>query len=76
MATVLFAVLAATDKETAALFGTLLEQGSSVLSSLAPDRQAVVATEVAEAFRTAFLVIAGFAGAGALLASSIPLRRI
>jgi EmrB/QacA subfamily drug resistance transporter len=76
VATVLFGVLAATDKETAALFGTILEQGSSVLSSLPPDRQAIIATEVAAAFRTAFLVIATFAGAGALLASSIPLRRI
>jgi hypothetical protein len=35
-----------------------------------------VQAEIAEAFRAAFLVIAGFAGAGAALAMSIPLRRI
>ena len=76
MASVLFAMLAATDRETAALFGAMMEQGASVLSSLTPARQAVVQAEIAEAFRAAFLVIAGFAGAGALLAMSIPLRRI
>jgi hypothetical protein len=46
------------------------------LSALSPARQAIVQSEIAEAFRSAFLVIAAFAGAGALLAMSIPLRRI
>jgi EmrB/QacA subfamily drug resistance transporter len=76
VAAVLFAVLAATDRETAALFGAMVEQGASVLSSLAPSRQAIVQSEIAAAFRVAFLVIAGFAGLGALLAATIPLRRI
>ena len=76
VASVLFAMLAATDRETAALFGAMMEQGASVLSSLPAARQAVVQAEIAQAFRAAFLVIAGFAGAGALLAMSIPLRRI
>ena len=76
VASVLFAMLAANDQETAALFGAMMEQGASVLSSLPAARQAVVRAEIAEAFRAAFLVIAGFAGAGALLAMSIPLRRI
>jgi hypothetical protein len=44
--------------------------------SLPAARQAVVQSEIADAFRTAFLVISGFTGAGALLAMSIPLRRI
>lgn len=76
VATVLFAVLSATDKETAALFGGIVEQGANVLSSLPPDRQLIVQAEIEQAFRAAFLVIAGFTGAGALLAISIPLRRI
>jgi EmrB/QacA subfamily drug resistance transporter len=76
VATVLFAVLVATDKETAALFGALVEQGAGVLSALPAGRQAMVRSEIAEAFRAAFLVIAGFTGLGALLAASIPLRRI
>jgi len=76
VASVLFAALSATDRETAELFGALMEQGPSVLSALPLARQAIVQSEIAEAFRSAFLVIAAFAGAGALLAMSIPLRRI
>jgi MFS family permease len=76
VATVLFAVLAATDPETAKLFAAMMEQGAGVLSSLAPAQQLVVQGEIAQAFRAAFLVIAGFAGAGAVLAMTIPLRRI
>jgi len=76
VATILFAVLSATDRDTAALFGNMVEQGASILSTLPPARQAIVQSEIAQAFRTAFLVIAGFAGTGAVLALSIPLRRI
>jgi predicted MFS family arabinose efflux permease len=76
VAAVLFAMLSATDRETAALFGSMMQQGAGVLSSLPPARQVIVQSEIAEAFRAAFLVIAGFAGVGALLALSIPLRRI
>ena len=76
VASVLFAVLSATDRDTATLFATMMEQGPSVLSSLSAARQAIVQSEIADAFRTAFLVISGFTGAGALLAMSIPLRRI
>jgi MFS family permease len=76
VASVLFAVLAATDKDTAALFGAMMQQGAGVLESLPAARQAIVQAEIAQAFRAAFLVIAGFAGAGAALAMSIPLRRI
>lgn len=76
VASVLFAVLAATDAETAKLFAAMMEQGAGVLSSLPQARQLVVQGEIAQAFRAAFLVIAGFAGAGAVLAMTIPLRRI
>jgi EmrB/QacA subfamily drug resistance transporter len=76
VAAVLFAMLSATDRETAALFGTMMQRGAGVLASLPLDRQAIVQAEIAQAFRAAFLVIAAFTGAGALLAMSIPLRRI
>ncbi len=76
VASVLFAVLSAKNKETAALFAAMMEQGAGVLSALPVARQAIVQTEIAEAFRAAFLVIAAFAAAGAVLAMSIPLRRI
>jgi EmrB/QacA subfamily drug resistance transporter len=73
---VLFAVLTVRDPEAAQLFERLLEQGPSLLDSLAPARRAVVQEEIINAFRAAFLTIAGFAGAALALAWSIPLRRI
>jgi hypothetical protein len=76
VASVLFAVLSATDRDTAALFATMMEQGAGVWSSLPSALQVIVQSEIADAFRAAFLVIASFAGAGAVLAMSIPLRRI
>jgi EmrB/QacA subfamily drug resistance transporter len=76
VAAVLFAVLAATDRETAAMFGSMLEQGGRIVQPLSPERQAIVQAEVAQAFRAAFLVIAGFTALGAWFAASIPLRRI
>ena len=76
VAAVLFALLAASDRETANLFGTIIEQGPDAIATLAPARQAVVQAEIADAFRTAFTTIAIFTAAGAALAWSLPLRWI
>src|SRR5215469_103225 len=45
VATILFAVLSATDRDTAALFGNMVEQGASILSTLPPARQAIVQSD-------------------------------
>ena len=74
--TVLFAILAAQDAQTAAIFNELIQQGPHVLEKLDEARRNAVQTQIAEAFRGAFLTIAGFAGAALLLAWSIPVRRI
>ena len=76
VAAILFAILAAGDREAANLFGTIIEQGPDAIATLAPARQAVVQAEIADAFRTAFITIASFTAAGAALAWSLPLRRI
>ncbi len=73
---VLFGVLAATDTETAHLFGALVETGPQALAGLAPARVAVVQAEIADAFRAAFATIALFACLGGTLAWSLPVRRI
>ena len=73
---VLFATLAATDLDTASLFNRIVEIGPSAVAALAPERLAVVQAEIATAFRMAFLTIAGFAAISALLAWSIPVRRL
>ena len=72
----LFGTLTAMDTSTAHLFGLLVEEGPRALAGIAPARLAVVQAEIGQAFRAAFLTIAAFAGMGALLAWSIPMRRI
>jgi predicted MFS family arabinose efflux permease len=76
VAAVLFAILAARDRQTAQLFGTLIEQGPGAIATLPPALQAVVHAEIAYAFRAALLTIAGFTGVGSILAWTMPLRRV
>jgi EmrB/QacA subfamily drug resistance transporter len=73
---VLFGALFATDTDTAHLFGAIVETGPRALAGLAQARLLVVQAEIADAFRAAFLTIAGFACLAAVLAWSIPLRKI
>ncbi len=74
--TVLFAMLSATDADTARLFARIVEQGANALAGLPAARIAVIQTEIAGAFRAAFLTIAGFACVAAVLAWTVPVRRI
>lgn len=76
VAAVLFAILAGGDREAAALFGTIMEQGPEAIATLAPARQAILQAEVADAFRWAFITMATFTGVATLLAWTMPLRRI
>ena len=73
---VLFATLAARDPATATSFTALVEQGPRVLSALPEVRRILVQSEIAEAFRAAFLTISAFTSAGLLLAWWLPVRRI
>lgn len=74
--TILFAVLAWSDVETARLFTAVIERGPGEITALPPLRQAEVHGHIATAFRAAFFMIATFTAAGALLAWSIPTRRL
>jgi len=76
VAAILFSILAATDRETANLFGTIIEQGPEAIAALDPARQAIVHAQIGDAFRAAFLTISAFTGVGFLLAWSLPLRRV
>lgn len=76
VAAILFSILALTDRETANLFGAVIERGPETLATLAPARQAVVQSEIADAFRAAFVTVAIFTGMGTWLAWSLPLRRV
>jgi len=76
VAAVLFSTLAAGDRETASLFGTIIDRGPEAIAALAPAQQAMIEAEIGEAFRAAFVTVAAFTGVGAWLAWSIPLRRV
>ena len=73
---VLFGALFATDAGTAHLFGAVVQSGPKALAGLSAARLLVVQAEIADAFRAAFLAIAGFAVLATLLAWSIPVRKI
>lgn len=73
--TVLFASIALSHPETADAFARMVE-GAAGLSGVPAARQGTVATDIASAFRAAFLTIAAFAALGAALAWSIPTRRL
>ncbi len=74
--TVLFAMIAYSEPETARLFASMIERGADTTASVPSARQEVVRSEIAVAFRAAFLTIAGFAAIGAAIAWSIPTRRL
>ena len=76
VAAVLFALLATSDRETANLFGSIIERGPDAIAMLPSARQAVVQAEIGNAFRSAFITIAVFTAMGSWLAWSIPLRRV
>ena len=76
VAAILFSILAVTDRDTASLFGAIIDQGPEAIAALPAARQAIVQSEIADAFRSAFLTIALFTTAGTWLAWSMPLRRI
>ncbi|MFI4997316.1 MAG: MFS transporter, partial [Hyphomicrobiales bacterium] len=73
---VLFLSLAATDKQAAALLGSMIERGPENLGRLDAARQIVVELEIARAFRAAFLTVALFLAGALALAWLNPARRI
>jgi predicted MFS family arabinose efflux permease len=76
VAAVLFSVLAATDHETASLFGTMIDRGPDAIAALSAARQAAVHAQIGQAFRAALVTVAAFTAIGTWLAWSMPLRRV
>jgi amino acid permease len=76
VAAVLFSVLALTDRETASLFGAIIDHGPDAIASLPAARQAAIESEIGDAFRAAFVTIAMFTSFGTYLAWSLPMRRV
>jgi predicted MFS family arabinose efflux permease len=73
---ILFATLALIDPDGAHLFSEMVEQGAAVADTLPAARHAIIQTEIAEAFRAAFLTIAAFTAGAGLLALTNPAKRL
>ena len=76
VAAVLFSYLALVDRQTASLIGAIIDQGPEAIATLAPARQAIIHSEIADAFRAVFATIAIFTGIGIWLAGTLPMRRL
>jgi len=76
VATVLFAYLALKNPDAARAFAVMVEGGMAAVSKLPAIDFATVQADIAEAFRAAFLLIAGFTAGGFFLALTNPMRRI
>ncbi len=76
VAAVVFSIIAASDPETAKLFGSMIDHGPDAIAALTPARQAMIQGEIGEAFRAAFVTIAAFTSIGAWLGFTMPLRRV
>lgn len=74
--TVLFATLKLQGGGAADLFIEFVRLGPDALASIPAGQQMRMQADIANAFSIAFLTIAGFTGCGALLAWSMPVRRI
>ncbi len=74
--TVLFAYLSLKNPEAARVFALMVEGGMHAVPALSLDQRTMVQADIAEAFRAAFLLIAGFTAGGFFLALTHPLRRI
>jgi len=73
---VLFLSLSITDREAAALLGTMVERGPDVLARFDAAHRAVLEVEIANGFRAAFLTVALFTFCALVLAWTNPARRI
>jgi EmrB/QacA subfamily drug resistance transporter len=76
VATILFSILAVSDRQAASLFGIIIDHGPAAIAALPAMRQAAIQSEIADAFRAAFVTMAAFTAAGTWLAWSMPLRRL
>ncbi len=64
------------DRDMAAIFAKAVRHGPAVLTSLPDGARAAAEASIADGFSTAFLIVAAFAGVNALLAWTLPLRRL
>lgn len=73
---VLFGLLTAWAPDTAELFFEMVRRGPGVLTDLSAERQTLARAEIASAFSGVFLLVAGISCVSALMAATLPVRRL
>lgn len=73
---IFFTMLATAGSNVSGSFAAMLEQGLTALSALPVNERTIAEVGIRRAFVAAFTAIGGFAAMGAVLAWSIPLRRM
>ena len=76
VAFLLFAVLSLRDPEAATVFARMVEEAGNIGPALSGPHAAAIQADITDAFRAAFLLMAGFTAIGCLVALFHPLRRI
>jgi len=74
--TLLFGMLTLKNPEAARVFAAMVENPLGAVTALSAPQRAAVQADITQAFRAAFLLIAGFTATGFLLALTHPVRRI
>ena len=74
--TLLFGMLSLKNPEAAHVFAAMVESAHDVMNGLDAAHRAAATADITQAFRAAFLLIAGFTTAGFFLALTHPMRRI
>jgi hypothetical protein len=76
VAFLLFAVLSLKNPEAAQGFARMVEEAGNAGPALGGAQAAAIQADITQAFRAAFLLMAGFTALGCLISLSHPLRRI
>jgi EmrB/QacA subfamily drug resistance transporter len=76
VATLLFAVLTLRNPQAADVFAGMVEHAKGAGADLTADQRAIIAGDIAVAFRAGFLMMAAFTTAGFFLALTNPMKRI
>ena len=76
VATILFATMAHSDPAAGAAFGRIIQEGPQALDTFGMAQQTAIRSGLDDAFRNAFLCIAGFAVVAMGLVWTLPIRRL
>lgn len=76
VSTMLFTFLSIRNPDAAVIFSMMFEHATNAVPAMSPEQHTALQADIADAFRAAFTLIAGFTACGFFLALTNPLRKI